>query len=274
MTPSKPTRLALAPTRLLGAVLVLLAALSGSSCQGLGKQIRDLNLYSEAEDVQLGAAAFQDVTGTEPILTSGPEVAQVRRVTDRLVGSARELMPGIADRFEWEVVVIDRPDVVNAFCLPGGKMAVYTGILPVAETDAGLAVVMGHEIAHATERHGTERLTRNGLLGGAIDVLLENEDHQAVAEIVANLGIGLPWGREDELEADLVGLRILANAGYDPREAARFWERMSAATGGGDPSAIEEFLSTHPSNRTRIRQLEEAVPGVLPLYESAAGKQP
>lgn len=265
----------LQPLRGLAARLALsLALLCTASCQGFQQQVRNLNLYTPAEDSQLGAAAFQDVIATEPLLSSGPAVDQVERVTERLVASAREMRPGIAEGFGWEVVVIDRPDVVNAFCLPGGKMAVYTGILAVAGSDAGLAVVMGHEIAHATERHGTERLTRNGLIGGALEVLLENEDERAVGELLANLGVGLPWGREDELEADLVGLRILANAGYDPREAARFWERMSLATGGGGSSGLEEFLSTHPSNSTRIQALEAAVPGVLPLYEASLGRQP
>jgi len=249
------------------APLALLVCTAGSSCA-------NFNLYSEQEDIQLGTQAFQEVTGTEPILTSGPAYDQVQRVTERLVTSVRALKPEIASLFEWEVVVIDRPDIVNAFCLPGGKMAVYTGILPVAESDAGLAVVMGHEIAHATERHGTERLTRNGLMGSAIDVLLENEDHQAVAEVVGNLGVGLPWGRQDELEADIEGLMILANAGYDPREAPEFWSRMAALTGGGDDSALSEFLSTHPSNQTRIEELQAAIPAALPLYEAATGSAP
>ncbi len=251
------------------APLALAASMAAASCASL-----DLNLYSEQDDVQLGAQAFQDVAGSEPLLTSGPEYQQVQRVTERLVASVRELEPELGSLFEWEVVVIDRPDVVNAFCLPGGKMAVYTGILPVAQSDAGLAVVMGHEIAHATERHGTERLTRNGLMGSAIDVLLENEDHQAVAEIVGNLGIGLPWGRTDELEADHEGLMILANAGYDPREAPKFWSRMAALSGGGDGDPISEFLSTHPSNQTRIEQLQAAIPAALPLYEAATGNAP
>ena len=251
------------------APLALAASFAGASCASL-----DLNLYSEQEDVQLGAQAFQEVTGSEPVVTSGPQYEQVQRVTERLVTSVRELEPEIASLFEWEVVVIDRPDVVNAFCLPGGKMAVYTGILPVAQSDAGLAVVMGHEIAHATERHGTERLTRNGLMSSAIDILLEHEDEQAIAEVVGNLGVGLPWSRQDELEADIEGLMILANAGYDPHEAPEFWSRMAALSGGGDGSPLSEFLSTHPSNQTRIEQLQAAIPTALPLYEAAASQAP
>jgi predicted Zn-dependent protease len=251
---------------------------------GLGLFSCNYNAYTVGEDIQLGTQAFTEVAGSEPVLNSGPQVAQVQRVTDRLVASAQELKPGIAPLFAWEVVVIDRPEVVNAFCLPGGKMAVYTGILSVAQGDAGLAVVMGHEIAHATERHGTERLSRNGLLGSAITVLVEDEDHQGYAQILANLGIGMPWGRNDELEADREGLMILANAGYDPREAPRFWERMAVGAGGpgdgGSGSAIlaadsiEEFLSTHPSNQRRIDQLKAAIPAAMPLYEAARAGKP
>ncbi len=249
------------------APLVLLIALTGTSC-------KNFNQYTLQDDVTLGFQAFEEVLKEEKILKHGPAVDQVNRVTERLVASAMELHPDIASQFEWEAVVIDDAQTVNAFCLPGGKMAVYTGILQVAETDAGLAVVMGHEIAHATERHGTERLTRQGLMGSAIQILVEDTDYQQVASIVANLGVGLPWGRNDELEADEVGLMILANAGYDPREAPQFWTRMSAMTGGGDDSAISEFLSTHPSNATRIEKLKAAIPAAMPLYQASGAGNP
>lgn len=267
-----------APRRLrLGSLLAPCLALLAASCQ-------NFNLYSVDQDIELGTQAFAEVTQSEAILTSGPQVEQVQRVTNRLTASALDLHPEIAPLFEWEVVVIDDPATVNAFCLPGGKMAVYTGILPVAGSDAGLAVVMGHEIAHATERHGTERLTRNGLMGTATQVLLEHEDHQQIAAVLGNLGIGMPWGRTDELEADHEGLMIMANAGYDPREAPAFWERMQAlASGGGGNSggssgnailaadSIDEFFSTHPSNQNRIEALRAALTEALPLYEAARG---
>lgn len=249
------------------APLAVVALLGGTSCQALG----NFNIYSLDEDVTLGAEAFQEVTGTEKLVTSGPQLEQVKRVTEHLVRSAEELHPEVASKFQWEVVLIDNPETVNAFCLPGGKMAVYTGILPVTQTDAGLAVVMGHEITHAIERHGTERLTRSGLLGTAIEILAQDEDQAAVANILANLGIGLPWSREDELQADLGGLFLLANAGYDPQEAPAFWERMSAMTGGGS-SGLEEYLSTHPSHERRIEQLRANLPEAMQLYESASRK--
>lgn len=233
----------------------------------------NLNTYSVEDDVALGAQAFQEVTSTGQVLKSGPEVEQVERVTARLVDSVMELEPEIAPLFEWEVVVIDDPNTVNAFCLPGGKMAVYTGILPVTQTDAGLAVVMGHEITHATKRHGTQRLTRNGLTSGLIQAVFQDEDYEAMAEVAANFGIGLPWGREDELEADREGLMVMANAGYDPAEAPRFWERMQAMTGGGGGSGLEEFMSTHPSNAHRIEQLQELQATAMPIYEAAKAKK-
>ncbi len=249
------------------APLALVAVLGGTSCQALS----NLNFYTLDDDVTLGAQAFEEVAGTEPLISSGPQLDQVERVTERLVLSAEELHPEIATHFQWEVVLIDNPETVNAWCLPGGKMAVYTGILPVTQTDAGLAVVMGHEITHAIERHGTERLTRNGLLGSAIEILTENEDQAAVASVLANLGVGLPWGRNDELEADREGLFILANAGYDPREAPAFWQRMSDMSGGGG-SGLEEYFSTHPSHERRIEQLSAAVPEAMQLYESYSTK--
>ncbi|MCB9916218.1 MAG: M48 family metallopeptidase [Planctomycetes bacterium] len=244
---------------------LLLLAAGSSSCAGL-------NAYSLQDDVALGAQAFQEVTSSEKILTSGPQVEQVERVTARLVDAVTELQPDIASQFQWEVVVIDDPQTVNAFCLPGGKMAVYTGILPVTQNDAGLAVVMGHEISHATKRHGTQRLTRNGLTTGLIQAVFEDEDYEAMAMVVANFGVGLPWGRSDELEADREGLFVMAAAGYDPREAPVFWQRMAQLTGGGG-GGLEEFLSTHPSNERRIEQLQSLVPEALPLYEAAKGKK-
>ncbi|MFT7669493.1 MAG: putative Zn-dependent protease [Planctomycetota bacterium] len=253
----------------------LLIALGGASC-------KNINTYSLDDDINLGSQAYAEVTKSDAIITSGLAYERVQRVTERLIKSANEMKPDIAPHFEWEVVVIDSPDTINAFCLPGGKMAVYTGILGVAQGDAGLAVVMGHEIAHATERHGTERLTRTTLMDSAITVMLENEDHQAVATVVANFGIGMPWGRTDESEADIEGLMILANAGYDPREAPKFWERMAAASSGGSASgnsilaasSIDEFMSTHPSNETRIADLTAAIPAAMPLYEAANRTNP
>lgn len=227
------------------------------------------NLFTLDQDVELGTQAFQEVVTQNEIVQSGPEVQQAQRVTERLISSAKALDPEVADRFPWEVAVIRDDKTVNAFCLPGGKMAVYTGILPVTQDDTGLAVVMGHEIAHATQRHGTERLTRTMPIEMAIG-FLQNKDHAQIANVLAQLGIGLPWGRSDELEADRIGLMYMAKAGYDPREAVGFWQRM-AELSGGQGEGISEYLSTHPSNTRRIEQIQEFLPEAMKLYETSQG---
>jgi len=232
-----------------------------------------LQLYTPEDDMQLGLQAYDEILAEEPLLTSGPEYDMVQRATARLVAAAKQLGPDFTQRFEWEVRVIDNPDVVNAFALPGGKMAVYTGILPVAETETGLAVVMGHEIAHATERHGTERMSRAQLEQLVVDAGVNaaggNEIHAEAARGALQLAVNLPFSRGDELEADQVGLMYMAAAGYDPREAERFWGRMSGLSGGGGGSALEGFLSTHPTDQARIAQIRELLPEAMKLYEAA-----
>ena len=184
------------------------------------------------------------------------------RVMERLVDAARSFSPEIVNSFNWQVTVIEADETVNAFALPGGKMAVYTGILPVARGEAGLAVVMGHEIAHVIERHGTEAMTRQ--IGAA--TLIQITFTGTTAEM-AELGYGLislKFGRGAELQADQLGLLYMAKAGYDPRVAVEFWTRMSELGGGAPP----EWLSTHPAHETRISQLEELLPEAVSIYEA------
>ena len=168
---------------------------------------------------------------------------------------------------------------VNAFCLPGGKMVVYTAILPVCETDAGLATVMGHEIAHALARHGAERMTQQKMaeigVAAASSTLggVDPRDRQRVMQVLnagAQFGI-LRYSRRHESEADHIGLLLMATAGYDPREAVKFWERMSKLTGG---KRTPEFLSTHPSHETRIRDLINWMPQALTLYKASGKHDP
>ena len=242
----------------------LALAFAGVACQGA-------NMFTVQDDVVMGAQAYEEIQSTSPVIHSGPAVNQVERVTARLVNSALKTGPEIAHLFEWEVCVIDADDTVNAFCLPGGKMAVYTGILPIAGSDTGLAVVLGHEIAHATRRHGTQRATRGVLTAIGVEIFTEsveistNEEERELATILAKVGLGLPFSREHELEADRLGLVYMAAAGYDPREAVKFWQRMAA--GGGE--APPEWLSTHPSDATRIQKIEALLPEVIPIYETA-----
>jgi predicted Zn-dependent protease len=196
------------------------------------------------------------------VLRSGPEVDMVRSIGQRLAKVADD--PG----FEWEFNVI-RDDQVNAFCLPGGKVAVYTGLLPVAKNEDGLAAVMGHEIAHAIARHGAERMAHQKLvqIGTlAAGVALSDMDPAAQRAVMGALGVGaqfgvlLPFSREHESEADYMGLIYLARACFNPREAPELWVRMGEAGGRQGPA---EWMSTHPSHETRIRQLNEWMPKAL-----------
>ncbi len=219
------------------------------------------------EELHLGSQAFQQTLRSEAVVDSGPDVELVRRVVARLtavVGAAGQTM-------EWDVAVIRSPQA-NAFCLPGGKIAVYTGILPVCAGEDRLAAVLGHEIAHATCRHGSQRLFQQQntqlLLTGAA-VSFSDLDYQSQRSVMAALGAGaqygilLPFSRDHESEADHIGLIYMARAGYDPHAAISLWQRMEEIGGSRSP----EFASTHPSHGTRIRQLEGWLPEALTIYE-------
>jgi predicted Zn-dependent protease len=235
-----------------------------------------LNLIPVSQDPILGAEAYPELLAGDATIASGADYQMVLRMTENLVAAAKTLDPDIANLFEWEVRLVDRSDLVNAWCLPGGKMAVYTGILPVAETETGLAVVMGHEIAHATLRHGTRKMTHQ--IGATAMVAIitlaygDTAEDKALAAMLAGAAaafVNLAYGRDAELEADARGLRYMAQAGYDPREAVAFWQRMQAASGGG--GGTPEWLSTHPSNDTRIDQIRDLLPEAVEIYEQSRG---
>lgn len=220
---------------------------------------RSFNLIPESQAIAMGEDAYQQVLSESKLITSGPDYEMVVEVGNRIAAVADE-------SYDWEFALIDDPNTVNAFCLPGGKVAVYTGILPVARNADGLAVVMGHEIAHAVARHGSERMTDAlaiQVAGTGLESLLGGTSEGSRNLIMAAYGVGaqigvlLPFGRSQESEADHIGLIYMARAGYDPQEAPRFWERMNAQSGGGAPP---EFLSTHPNPENRVRQLREWMP--------------
>jgi len=221
------------------------------------------------QDKELGAKAYAEMLAGAPLADQKPQAAQVRKVVERLVEVAQK---DVSIPFDWEVHLIDDPQTVNAWCLPGGKMAVYTGILPVTQDAAGLAVVMGHEIGHAVARHGSERMTQSS----GVDLVLAyvngtyGGDYAALGSQLAALAVILPWGRMQESEADEIGLIYMARAGYDPRAAVEFWKRMQSMTGSGGP----EWLSTHPSHATRIADLEAQLPRALAEYEAAKAARP
>jgi predicted Zn-dependent protease len=173
--------------------------------------------------------------------------------------------------FKWEYNTIDE-NVVNAWCMPGGKVVVYTGLLPVSQTEAGLAVVMGHEIAHAIARHGNERMSEGlliGLGGMVLEEALKEKKQEtqliflALYSIGSNLALALPNSRMQESEADKLGLIFMSMAGYDPAEAIPFWQRMAKVNQG---AKVPEFLSTHPSDETRIKKLSGLIPEIKTAY--------
>jgi metalloendopeptidase OMA1, mitochondrial len=224
---------------------------------------------STQQEEALGLQAYQEVLSSSEVIQSGAEADVVRRVAQRIANATG----GAARDFNWQVSLVDSPQV-NAFCLPGGKIVVYTGILPVAQTEAGLATVIGHEVAHATARHGAQRVFQNSVMQTALAgaaYSLSDMDYQKRQTIMGLLGAGaqygvlLPFGREHESEADQMGLLYMARAGYDPRESITFWERMSQ-TGGAQPP---EFLSTHPSHGSRVENLKGFMPRAMEEYEKS-----
>jgi metalloendopeptidase OMA1, mitochondrial len=227
-----------------------------------------LILVSAEEESKLGAQAYREVLTKSRVVKQADVVAPVEDVGRRL---AR-----VADRpdFKWQFAVIDDPKQQNAFALPGGKVAVYTGIFPVARTTTGLAVVLGHEISHVLARHGAERMSQGlaaqaggSVLGGLFGGGPSGSAIMAAYGLGAQLGVLLPYSRTQESEADHIGLILMARAGYDPREAVAFWSRMERAASGGQPP---EFLSTHPSHGTREQQIQSWLSEALPYYTASA----
>ncbi len=247
---------------------VLLGAALLVACQSVPITGRSqLLLLSEKEELALGEQAYKDILKKATISQDQEQAALVKRVGQRIAA-----VSGRTD-YRWEFNLIE-DKTPNAFALPGGKVAVHTGILPITKDETGLAVVMGHEVAHALAHHGAERMS-TGLITqiGAVGVAaVLGGDPQTAKAIQSAFGIGvmLPFSRSHESEADHIGLHLMAKAGYDPREAIPFWQRMDQASKGKKPP---EFLSTHPSDQTRIEQIQALLPTVLPIYEKAAAQR-
>lgn len=239
---------------------VLLFSLAG--CETVQETQRSqfiLPIFTDDVMAELGVDAYAEATQSYRQVTGTREAAMVERVGQRIAAASGR-------NYAWQFRLFDAPDVVNAFCLPGGKVAVFTGIMPVCADEHGLAVVLGHEVAHATSRHGAERISQEltaqialGLVAAGIEETEWSDDVKAI--VVGALALGtqflllLPYSRDHESEADEIGLRFAIRAGYDPEAAPRFWERM-AAQGGQGP----EFLSTHPDPANRAQRLRELIP--------------
>jgi predicted Zn-dependent protease len=229
-------------------------------------------ILSPQEEAALGAQAFNDIKKSGKVSTDAATIQRVRAVAQRLIQQVN------VPTAQWEVVVFDDP-TPNAFALPGGKMGVNTGILPLTENDAGLAAVLGHELAHITLRHGGQRLSREVAIGMGSQVLalaMQNQSPELTQMTMVAFGVGtqvgatLPFSRAEEIEADQIGLRYMARAGYDPKEALNFWRRMAAysARRGGRPP---EFLSTHPADETRLSAIYQMLPLAEAEYQRATG---
>jgi len=244
--------------------LLCLAALVAGGCETVPITGRSqLQLVSGEQEVQMGAEAYKEILAKAKISADPAANALVTRVGTRIAAAT-----GRSD-LPWEFKVIDDPQTVNAFALPGGKVAVYTGILPITRDEAGLAVVLGHEVSHVMARHSAERISEQlGTelvakgIGAAIG--LDPQITQAGAGLLVNTLL-LPWGRKQESEADHLGLIYMAKAGYDPHAARDLWIRMAEASKGR--ARPPEFLSTHPSEETRVRQIEGWLPEAMRSYQ-------
>jgi len=221
-------------------------------------------------EVALGEEAYAEILEGEEIVSEGAVAASVLEVGS----SISRLTPQPFRDLNWEFKLIGSSKV-NAFALPGGKVAVYNGMVPVLATEAGLAAVVGHEVGHAIARHGGERISGTMLLQLGLAVadisLASSEHHDQILGLLglgAEVGIILPFSRANELEADYLGGLLMARAGFDPRESVGVWERMTELHGSGGP----EFLSTHPSNATRIERLKEEMPTFLKHYNRVSKK--
>ena len=220
----------------------------------------------------MAAVQFGQIKKETPISKDPKYNAMVQRVGKRIAQVAMYDMPNA----KWDFVVFDNDELINAFAMPGGKVAVYTGIFQAIKSDEDLAVVIGHEVAHVAAGHGNERLSQRLLAaGGAFALQLGTGDMDSVDRRFllaaygagAAVGIILPYSRYHENEADQIGLFYAAKAGYDPRAAIEFWERMDALKEGAPP----EFLSTHPSGGTRMRRLEQYMPEAMRVYKNSYG---
>ncbi|MCC5921205.1 MAG: M48 family metallopeptidase [Cyclobacteriaceae bacterium] len=222
--------------------------------------------FTSYNDMMNQTTASSNREWTSWVRNSGERISKAVEIYLKENGNERVLKG-----FDWEFNLIADP-TVNAFCMPGGKIAFYEGIMPICQSELGTAVVMGHEIAHAIANHGGERMSQ-GLIQqlGAVSLSAATRNQPETTKNIlftaygvgSNFGVMMPFSRSHESEADELGLYFMALAGYDPREAPKFWDRMAANSGGGAPP---EFLSTHPSHRTRISDLNNAMPKAMEYY--------
>ncbi|BFP42399.1 M48 family metallopeptidase [Flavobacteriaceae bacterium GF1] len=250
-------------------VLTLLVFVASVACKTnpfTGKKM--LNFYGNQQIFPMAFAQYDQFLSENNVITGTDEARMITEVGQRISSAAERWLdangyPGYLKDYQWEYNLV-KDETVNAWCMPGGKIVFYTGILPITQTETGVAVVMGHEVAHALADHGAQRMSAGTLQQiGAVAGNVAIKDAQTLNLFNQAYGVGsnvlgmLPFSRSHETEADLIGLQIMAIAGYNPDEAAKLWQRMKAKSGGQAPP---EFLSTHPSNDTRISNLTAWAP--------------
>ncbi|WP_316842405.1 M48 family metallopeptidase [Pedobacter gandavensis] len=269
----------------LNLTVIAAAMLSISSCSTVPLTGRSrLSIVSESEMQNVAAQSYTSLLrDPKTKVLNNADAARVKRVGQKIQAAVTKYMNanGYASQiqgFNWEFNLIDSKEV-NAWCMPGGKVAVYSGILPIAKDDAGLATVMGHEIAHAIAQHSSERASQATLAqagGSLLGAATSGKSQMAQSIINQAYGLGaqgfvlLPNSRKQELEADQLGLIFMSMAGYDPTSAISFWQRMAAASAGAQKPS--EFLSTHPSDATRIAQIQRLLPEAKKYFNSTTGK--
>ncbi len=238
---------------------------------------KQVHLLSSSEVNSMAVSQYQQTLKEKKVITGTPDAQLVEKVGKNISNAAIAVLKQLNKSeaiagFQWEYHLLESKEV-NAWCLPGGKIAVYTGLLPITQDEAGLAVVLGHEVGHAIAQHGNERMSQGLIaeLGGqALDVALANEPSQTrnlygqAYGLGAQYGALLPFSRAQESEADKIGLVLMAAAGYDPHAAIGLWERMKQQSGGGAPP---EFMSTHPSDQHRIDAIKEYMPEAMKYYK-------
>jgi len=229
-----------------------------------------LNFMPNSKVFPMAFSQYSTFLQSNKVITNTNDAQMVKRVGERIAKAAKLWLDtngykGYLDDYRWEYNLVESKEL-NAWCMPGGKIVFYTGILPIAKHERGIAVIMGHEVAHALADHGAQRMSAStiqqiGALAG--NVLLSNSKYLNEFNMAYGLGtqvgVMLPFSRSHETEADSIGLQIMALAGYDPEEGYKLWERMSAASGGGNSNSL---LSTHPSNASRIANLKQLAPKV------------
>lgn len=248
-----------------------------------------LMLINSKELLPMSFTSYKEVLDTSTVLRNGTQVEMVKRAGQRIKKSVEEYLTAnnyaqVLEGFQWEFNVIENK-AVNAWCMPGGKVVFYTGILPICRDETGIAVVMGHEISHAIASHGAERMSQGLLAQGALTagqvglgVAMANKPQETqniwmglygmAAPAAASVGYILPNSRNQESEADRLGLTFMAMAGYDPRAAVDFWQRMAQASGGQKPP---QWLSTHPADNSRVSNLQKLMPDAVKLYNKSTG---